>query len=521
MIDTQLPLPSGLEHALKLNAVVKAELLRRSFRKFIRWAWPIVEPATPLRENWHIDAIADHLQAVSEGQIQKLVINIPPGHLKSLEACVFWPAWIWTWRPSYRGLFCSYSGDLALRDSVRCRLIVESPQYRALFTADHKTGQPFWQLDSDQNTKGYFKNSKTGERMALSVGGKGTGFRGNLVLVDDPINATEAPSKIVRDAAIQWWDISMSNRINDPAKDAFVIIQQRLHEDDLAGHALAQGGYEHLMLPSEYDPKRATVTSLGTPDPRKESGELLFPTMFTEEVLKEAKIRLGSDGYAGQHDQLPTPPGGGMFKKKWWRFWRWREDAPFGGERPKGCNEYPTKLIQKLAWKWDSVVMSVDCTFKSVEASKGKDPDYVVITVWGCKDADRFLLYRFRKRAGFGATCDAIREAVREFPNAYRKLVEDKANGSAVIETLQGEISGIIAVDPEGGKEARANAVAPQVESGNVYLPESAPWLDEWVGEFASFPRGKHDDQVDSMTQALIDRMQGKANRLKMLVRGM
>src|SRR5216683_2575112 len=101
--------PSGLEHALKLNAVVKAELLRRSFRKFIRWAWPIVEPATPLRENWHIDAIADHLQAVSEGQIQKLVINIPPGHLKSLEACVFWPAWIWTWRPSYRGLFCSYS----------------------------------------------------------------------------------------------------------------------------------------------------------------------------------------------------------------------------------------------------------------------------------------------------------------------------------------------------------------------------------------------------------------------------
>ncbi len=505
-------LPKTIEQLQQHRLALDAELSRRSFKRFIVEAWSILEPQMPFRENWHVDAIAQHLEAVARGQISRLVINIPPGHAKSMLAAVLWPAWIWTWIPSFRGLFSSYSGDLAIRDSVKCRSVVESQWYQERFCQD-------WRLSSDQNVKGFFQNTQTGFRLSLSVGGKTTGFRGRLCLVDDPLNATDAPSKLARDAAINWWDQGMSTRL-DPG-GALVIIQQRLHEDDLAGHALAQGGYEHLMLPSEYDPKRATVTSLGTPDPRKESGELLFPTMFTEEVLKEAKIRLGSDGYAGQHDQLPTPPGGGMFKKKWWRFWRWKEDAPFGGERPKGCNEYPTKLIQKLAWKWDSVVMSVDCTFKSVEASKGKDPDYVVITVWGCKDADRFLLYRFRKRVGFGDTCDAIREASREFPNAYRKLVEDKANGSAVIETLQGEISGIIAVDPEGGKEARANAVAPQVESGNVYLPESAPWLDEWVGEFASFPRGKHDDQVDSMTQALIDRMQGKANRLKMLVRGM
>lgn len=511
----QLPLPRNKAELEQLLIITNGELCRKSFREFVKQAWPIVEPGTPYIDNWHVHAICDHLEAVAKGQIRKLIINIPPGHMKSLLGCVFWPAWVWTWKPNYRGLFCSYADTLAIRDSVRCRMIVESPWY-----INHFRKYASWTLDSDQNTKGYFRNSKTGERLSLSVGGKGTGFRGNVVLVDDPINATDAPSKLVRDSTIQWWDLTMSSRVNDPSKDAFVIIQQRLHEDDLAGHCLEQGGYEHLCLPSEFDSKRRKTTIIGFTDKRKQDGELLFPQLFTAEVLKEAKLRLGGDGYAGQHDQLPTPPGGGLFKRHWWRFWRWKEDAPTLRKRPSGTSEAQTKIIERNQWKWDSCVMSVDCTFKSMDASKGRHVDYVVITIWGCKGADRFLLYRFRRQCGFKENCDAIRTAYLEFPGAFRKLVEDKANGPAIIETLKSEIPGIIPINPEGGKEARANAIAPQVESGNVYLPEDAPWLDEWISEFAAFPRGKHDDQVDSCSQALIDRMHGKGNRLQMLVRG-
>jgi predicted phage terminase large subunit-like protein len=170
---------------------------------------------------------------------------------------------------------------------------------------------------------------------------------------------------------------------------------------------------------------------------------------------------------------------------------------------------------------WERQIISVDATFKSLEAAKGKDPDFVVISVWGTRKADRYLLHLWRKQAGFAETCAAIREIRDLYPRAHKVLIEDKANGSAIIETLQGEISGVIGVNPEGGKESRANAVAPQVESGNVYLPEGAGWLDTFVGELAGFPRARHDDCVDSMSQALLDLTpSGGANRIRMMVSG-
>jgi predicted phage terminase large subunit-like protein len=385
---------------------------------------------------------------------------------------------------------------------------------------DPLRGVERWRLTDDQNAKTLFANTKTGSRLALGVGGQGTGYRGNAVIVDDAMNASDAPSPVVRESTIAWWDVQMSSRVNDLSKDSFVIMGQRLHENDLTGHALEQGGYEYLCLPSEFDPARRATTSLGVIDKRTEAGELLFPQLFPKAVLDEAKKRLGSDGYSGQHDQNPVPPGGSLLKKSWWKFWRWDTDQPTTTERPRGCNAYPTRVVQAKMWKWDSVVMSVDATFKSLEASKGRDPDYVVIMVIACKGPDRFVLYRYRKQIGFNETCEQIKEAAKLFPLAFRKLVEDKANGSAIIETLKSVLQGVIPVDPEGGKEARANAVAPQIEAGNVYLPEGAPWLDEFITECAFFPKGRHDDQVDALTQALIDRMHGKGDRLRMLVGG-
>jgi predicted phage terminase large subunit-like protein len=456
----------------------------------------------PLVDNWHVGAICEHLEAVSSSQIQRLLINVPPGHAKSLLVSVFWPAWVWATRPSWRGIFSSYAGDLAIRDSVRCRSLIEDDWYRSNF----QTGRPGfekWSLSSDQNVKSYFRNTRTGERMSLSVGGKATGFRGDCVVVDDPLNAKEAMSKLARDEAIYWWDKVMSSRLNDMAKGARVIIMQRLHENDLSGHVLRQNEYEHLCLPSEFNSKRRSQTYIKVDgerepfwqDPRTEDGELLFPKLFSQEVLKQAKKDLGSDGYSGQHDQAPSPAEGGMFKRKWWRFWKPDGTSP-ECKRPDGCYEGAAVTLPAM----QTIIISLDAAFKDKP-----DSDYVVFTVWGVDRANRYLLDMVRGKLSFTNTCIAFEALAKKWPRARKKIVEDKANGSAIIDTLQSRIAGIVAVNPEGGKEARASAVQPQIESGNVYIPEGAQWLEDFVEEFASFPLGANDDIVDSTSQALLE----------------
>lgn len=454
--------------------VAYADRCRRSLAFFTKQAWHVIEPGTPLRWNWHIDAVCAALEAVSRGEIRKLIINIPPGTMKSILVSVMWPAWVWTWRPEWRGLFGSYAIDLAMRDSVRCRSVVSSPWFQDRF-------RPDWQMSGDQNVKSYFENTAKGFRMALSVGGAGTGFRGDCVVVDDPLKAMDAESKLAREESLRWWTKTMPTRVNDPATGAFVIVMQRLHEDDLTGHMLKSGDYAHLCLPSEYEPDvpcrcgqpQCLTGPLGKLDPRTQPGELLFPSMFTPAVLADLRKTLGSAGYAGQHQQRPTPASGGMIKREWFKRWR---------------------ALPQL----DEVVQSWDCTFKGSD-----DSDFVVGQVWGRKGADFYLLDQTRARMGFGATVQAIRDMSAKWPAASAKYVEDKANGSAVIETLRRDISGIIAVNPEGGKMARAAAATPAIEAGNVYLPDNAEWVGDFVEECAAFPRGAHDDQVDAMTQAL------------------
>jgi predicted phage terminase large subunit-like protein len=456
-----------LIHELPSKQEAQAELARRSLMEFIRQAWHVVEPGTPYIHGWHVEAIAEHLEAVTNGQIRNLLVNIPPGHLKSLLISVFWPAWQWLRRPEWRGLFSSYSIDLSLRDSVRCRSIIESDWYK-------KTFEPEWSLSSDQNVKSYFQNTRMGFRLSLSVGGKATGFRGDAVIVDDPLNVIDQHSKVAREEAIFWWNNAMSSRLNDMRKGAKVIIMQRLHEEDLSGYVLEQGGYEHLCLPSEFDSEHRARTSIGWEDPRSADGELLFSEMFPREVLEEAKKILGSSGYSGQHQQRPSPAGGTIFQRSWWKFFR----------------ALPDDI--------DEMIQSWDLTFKDADGS-----DYVVGQVWARKGSACYLLDQVRDRMTFTSTCAAIKALSAKWPRASLKLVEDKANGPAVIDSLSSEVGGIVAVTPDGSKEARAHSVSPQIEAGNVHLPENAPWVNDFLEECAVFPFGANDDQVDTMTQAL------------------
>jgi len=447
---------------------IRTEKARRHLRDFMRLAWHVVEPATPFVPGWHLDAICEHLEAVAGGQIRNLVINMPPRHAKSLTVAVFWPAWEWIDHPERRWLFASYADSLSLRDSVKCRRLIESPWYQ------ERWGDRF-RMAGDQNAKGRFENDKTGYRLASSVGGAVTGEGGDRVVVDDPHNVREIPSTTVRQAVLEWWDQAMSTRLNDPKTGARVIVMQRLHESDLSGHVLAQGGYDHLCLPAEYEGRRI-VTSIGWSDPRHETGELLWSDRFGPDELTTLKRSLGSYGAAGQLQQRPSPQEGGVFKRTWWRFY------------------------DRLPERFDEIIQSWDMTFK-----KADDNDFVAGHVWGRIGADCYLLDRVHERMGFVETQRSVRALTAKWPTALTKLIEDKANGPAIIDSLGREIGGFIPVEPEGGKEARAAAVSPMVEAGNVWLPspEIAPWVTEVIEESAAFPNAAHDDDVDAMSQAL------------------
>jgi predicted phage terminase large subunit-like protein len=435
--------------------------------EFTRQAWGVVEPAT-LTWGWHIDCIAEHLQAVSAGQLKKLLICIPPRHTKSTIVSVLWPCWEWCTRPELQWLFASHSEPLAIRDLVKARRLILSSWYQHHW--------PTVKPAADQNEKRRIDLEAGGHRLALGVGSSITGQGGDRLIVDDAHNVAEAESEAVRNSVLDWHDAVWSTRANNPATTSRIVIGQRVHSRDLIAHLIEQGGWELLSLPAEYD-GRKYVTSVGWSDPRTEPGELLWPQRFGPEQIEDAKRMLGSYAYSAQFQQQPAPPGGGMLKKSWFRFY----------------TEVPAGLTNHM--------LSLDCAFKETQTS-----DFVVCQCWAKKGADRFLLDQFRKRTDFVGTVQALKMMAARWPEASLKLVESKANGDAVISSLKHEISGIVPFNPRESKEARVSAIAPQVEAGNVYIPHPsiAPWIDDdFLLEVTSFPVGANDDAVDAMSQAL------------------
>jgi predicted phage terminase large subunit-like protein len=454
--------------------------------RFIKWAWPQVEPAREFITNWHIEAIIEHLEAVTRGDIARLVINVPPGSMKSLSCCVFWPAWAWTMKPATKWIYASYSGQLSRRDSLRTRRLVESKWYQALW--GH-----VWRPHPDEWGSTKFSNDQAGFRLATSVGGGVTGEHSDVQVVDDPIKPLEVKGAKLDSAAIasclEWWDETMTTRLLDPAKSARVIIMQRLHERDLAGHVLKQGGYEHLCLPMKAEktcvvlkPHKCSLgdnapTSVGhhNKDDRT-PGTILWPSRFDEAAVEQRARELGPRGAAAQEQQRPIPAGGGLFKREWVKFYK----------------VLPAGLTYRI--------QSWDCAFKGAA-----DSDFVAGQVWGMRGGEFYLIDQIRGQLTFSVTKIAMKGLSAKHPKAFAKLVEDKANGPAIIDDLKRDIPGLIAVNPDGGKEARANAVEPLWAAGNVWLPdpEIAPWIHDLIEELVNFPMGANDDQVDAMSQAL------------------
>jgi predicted phage terminase large subunit-like protein len=444
---------------------LEAELCRRSLKRFTEKIWDEIEPNTPFIDGWHIDAICQHLEAVTRGEIRNLVINIPPRHAKSILISVVWPAWVWTFNPSSRWIFSSYAASLSKRDSLKCRRIIGSNFYQKHF------GEGFL-LQEDQNEKMRFENNKMGFRLSTSVGGVGTGEGGDFVVCDDPHKTDEAESKVMREGVLNWWDEVMSTRGNNPKTFARVIVMQRVHEKDLSGHVLKKG-YEHLCLPAEYI-KTNRVTSIGWKDPRTIEGQLLWPARFGKKELDDLKIGLGSHGAQGQLQQNPISSEGGLFKRTWWRTYK---------ERP-----YLSRIVQ--FW---------DCAQKV-----GISNDYSVCATWGESHNGYYLLDIWRQKAEAPQLEQAVQNQYAKFlPNAV--VIEDKSSGSSLIQNLKQKTTlPIIAFDPKArDKEVRASAITPTVEAGKCFIPEQSPWGEDFILEHERFPNAEHDDQVDTTSMAI------------------
>lgn len=494
------------ERLLKLAEGISEQKRRKikreceaSLTSFIRYAWPVIEPGQEYVHGWHIDAMAEHLEAITHGveideePYNRLLMNVPPGMMKSLLVGVFWPAWEWGPRnmPHLRYVCASHSVELAIRDSVKMRRLIMSDWYQKLWGDRVK-------LTDDQNAKGKFENVASGFRQAIAADGI-TGARGDRVLIDDPHSVTGANSEQMRQTTNEWFLEAVPLRLNNPKRSAIVVIMQRLHEDDISGVILSKlDNYDHLMLPMMFDPDRRCETRLGYIDPREKRGELLFPERFPQSVVDRDSIPLGPFGVAGQFQQSPIPRGGGILKAAWWP--TWVDDA-----------SWPT---------FDFILASLDTAY-----TEKQENDYSAMTVWGVYlDHPRFSYFRdgedqrgtnrrrimlidaWQERLEFNALVSKVAKAAKKC-KVDRIVIEAKASGISVAQELtrlhSRENWGVQTINPGNlDKVARAHSVVPLFADGVIVAPDK-DFAQIVIDNCATFPKGKHDDLTDSAVQAI------------------
>lgn len=457
-----------------------------SLSSFTKAAWHVLEPGQPYKHGWHLDAISDHLEAVTRGEILRLLINIPPGTMKSLSVGVMWPAWEWGPRamPHLRYLGTSHSLPLGIRDNLKMRRLVRSEWYR------ERWGD-LVQLTADQNAKTKFENTATGFREAMAFTGL-TGSRGDRVLIDDPLSVDNANSVAERESVNSTFRESVPTRLNNPDRSAIIVVMQRLHEDDVSGLIMANDfGYEHLMLPMEFEPERKCYTSIGFEDPRKHAGELLFPERFPREVVERDKKVMDAYAVAGQFQQRPAPREGGLFKQAWLR--------------PCYLKDLPAKDTLSIYGASDY----------AVTANGG---DYSALGVIGLDPQNRlWLLDIWRQQASSDKWVEAFCDMVIHWkPLGWAEETgQIKSGVGPFLERRMRERKAYVvreAFPTRGDKAIRAQSIRGRMALDGLYVPIDAPWYEAFVSELLTFPAGKNDDQVDmiGLIGQLLDRMHSR-----------
>jgi predicted phage terminase large subunit-like protein len=444
-------------------------ILRSDLGYFAERCFCELNPQAAFAMNWHIEVIAAKLTAVREGKIRRLIINLPPRHLKSLLASIAFPAWCLGHDPSAQILSVSYGQELADKLARDCRGIMISPWYQRIFPT---------RLAPHRHAVQEFITTDQGYRLATSTGGVLTGRGADLILIDDPLKPEEALSKARRDATNDWYANTLYSRLNDKRRGGIVIIMQRLHEDDLVGHVLGQEPWEVVSFPviAEADEVHEVATIWGPERFTRRQGEALHPAREPLATLEHIRRTIGEYNFAGQYQQSPAPLGGGLVKEAWFK--RYGEH-----ERPE---------------RFERIVQSWDTANKATELS-----DFSVCTTWGVRGKNLYLLGLLHQRLEYPALKRAVREQ-RDLFAANVVLIEDKASGTQLIQELIVEgCYGVTRYQPTTDKIMRLHAQTAMIENGFVYIPETAPWLAEYLHEMTVFPNGKHDDQVDSTAQFL------------------
>lgn len=445
---------------------VEREACRRSLSTFIKRAWHVLEPGQKYSHGWHMDAMSEHLQAVTDGKITRLLINVPPGTMKSMSVSVFWPAWEWGPRgmPHIRFIGASHEEGLATRDNMKMRHLVQSEWYQRLWPTP---------LMGDQNQKTYFQNTHTGWRQSCPVGSM-TGKRGDRVAWDDPHSVEDAHSDAQLETANRIFRETLPTRLNNPDSSAIIIVMQRLSERDVSGYIISEElGYDHLCLPMEYEgPRKAT--SIGFVDPRTEPGELLFPARFPRHVVDRDKKVMGDYAVAGQFQQRPAPAAGGIFKP----------------DMIEVVDVMPANVVEWCRG-WDlGASLNGDPT---VGAKLGRlaDGRYIVADVV----RDRLESHKRDRLLKNTAATDgyALKQSIPQDPGQA-----GKSQVQAFAMMLAGH--SLHFSTETGDKSVRATPFASQVNVGNVLMVK-APWNTAFKDELRSFPNGSHDDQVDAASR--------------------
>jgi len=442
-------------------------LLRKDLSSFIQRSVGTVDPGANYQHNWHIDAIAYHLEKVAEGRVKRLIITIPPRCLKSISASVAFPAWMLGHSPDLNILAVSYAEGLSEKLALDCLKVLDSLWFREAF--------PGTRIAKGRGARSDFATTRGGGRFSTTVGGTVTGRGGDIVIIDDPHKPEDAASDVKRENVINWYRSTLLSRLNDPANSAIILIQQRVHEADLAGFLLEQGGWVHLDLPAVAEESGEVDLGWRGRVPRP-PGHLLHPDRLSKALLKERKSELGSYVFAAQYQQRPAPLGGGLVK------WRWFQTYDVRPEKRPG----------------DRIVQSWDTASKADQAN-----DWSVCTTWLVRGKNAWLLDVHRAKLEFPQLRRRIVKQAKHH-DARLILVEEAGSGIQLIQDLKADthlsIKGMI---PKDDKATRLLSVSHLIEGGQIAVPAEASWLAEFRREITLFPNGRHDDQVDSLSQFL------------------
>ena len=457
-------------------------ILATDFSAFVEYVFGLLRPGTPFKRNWHIDAMTHKVSQVASGEVKRLIINVPPRHLKSIVASVALPAWYLGHNPSERVVCVSYSADLAKTHANDFRRVVNDPRYQAVFP----------RMRIERETDAEIQTTLRGRRYATSIGGTLTGRGGNLTIIDDPLKPGDAISEVSRQRVIEWYRSTLVTRPDDKQAARIIVVMQRIHVEDLAGYLQeSEAGFEVLSLPSVAQ-STSTFDLGGGRSHIREKGELLHPGHEPVEVLREIKKRMGSMLFSAQYQQAPEPPGGKIIKRKMLQYYSHLERLPT-----------------------DRLVLSWDIALSEKEAA-----DYSACVVLLNRGDLYYVLEVIRGKFPF----DRLKDKIIEVKERYGKsslVIEDSGISYGLIQALREKHVNVVDYKPKGEKVERLISQIDLFEGGSVLLPKDAPWLEEFVAELLSFP-GRHDDQVDALAQGLAWRREAwKAPLVQRKARGL